>query len=337
MKYSALSLVLLLASDVASRTVYNPRPFAPALQARQTGGNSTNSTSSTSSLQVDLGYSVYQGVYNDTTGQNIFKGIRFADPPTGQYRWQPPQPPSSNRSSTIDASQYAPICFQNGDSNGVSIVAENETSASEDCLFLNIWSPANATGPLPVLVWIHGGGYGAGSGRQDLSTIISTNNNSFVGVTIQYRLGAFGFLSSDEVYRRGTPNAGLYDQHFALQWVQSYIHLFNGNVSQVTISGESAGGGSVMLQDMAYGGTLGTSLFTNTISASPFLPMQYGYKDWIPSQSYYSFATAAGCPPSLPYGHNPQTIFDCLVSKDTDTLQNASASISEAGTYGTWA
>jgi carboxylesterase type B len=62
-----------------------------------------------------------------------------------------------------------------------------------------------------------------------------------VGVAIQYRLGAFGFLSSDEVYRNGVPNAGIYDQRFALQWVQDYIHLFGGNASQVTISGESAG------------------------------------------------------------------------------------------------
>lgn len=92
------------------------------------------------------------------------------------------------------------------------------------------------------------------------------------------QLGAFGFLSSDEVFRNGVVNAGLLDQHFALQWVQTYISLFSGNSSQVTIAGESAGGGSVMLQDMAYGGTLGQQLFTNTIAASPYLPMQYGYK-----------------------------------------------------------
>ena len=148
-----------------------------------------------------------------------------------------------------------------------------------------------------MFVWIHGGGYGAGSGRQDLTSIINTNGNSFIGVTLQYRLGAFGFASSDEIFRKGVVNAGLLDQHMGLQWVQQYIHLFNGDPTQVTIGGESAGGGSVMLQDMAYGGSLGTQLFRNTISMSPYLPMQYGYKDWIPSQSYYAFATAAGCAP----------------------------------------
>ena len=77
------------------------------------------------------------------------------------------------------------------------------------------------------------------------------------------QLGAFGFLSSDEVMRYGAVNAGLLDQTFALQWVQSYIGLFGGNASQVTISGESSGGGSVMLQSMAFGGYLGDSLFSN--------------------------------------------------------------------------
>ena len=209
------------------------------------------------------------------------------------------------------------------------------TQSTEDCLFLNIYSPANASN-LPVLVWIHGGGYGLGNGQQDLTDIINTNNNGFVGVAIQYRLGAFGFLSSDEVFRNGVVNAGILDQHFALQWVQSYIGQFGGNSSHVTISGESAGGGSVMLQDMAYGGTLGDSLFTNTIAASPYLPMQYGYKDWVPSQSYYAFAQEAGCFPATAYGSSSQSIFQCLINQDTNVLQNASFNVSASGTYGTW-
>lgn len=94
-----------------------------------------------------------------------------------------------------------------------------------------------------------------------------------------------------------------------------------------------------MLHDISYGGNLGSTLFTNSIAASPYLPMQYGYKDWIPSQSYYAFATAAGCPPTLPYGREvtPATIFDCLVSRNSTTLMNASASISSSGETGTWA
>ena len=170
------------------------------------------------------------------------------------------------------------------------------------------------------------------------------------------QLGAFGFLSSDEVMRYGAVNAGLLDQTFALQWVQTYIGLFGGNASQVTISGESAGGGSVMLQSMAFGGHLGDSLFSNVsvscvmritcslianqvIAASPFLPMQYGYADFVPSQSYYAFASALGCfgPPALPQSNSSASIFQCLVDKDTESLQNASATISGSSRYGTWA
>ena len=77
------------------------------------------------------------------------------------------------------------------------------------------------------------------------------------------QLGAFGFLAGDEVHQKGVVNAGLLDQRFALQWVQDQIHLFGGDKNRVTIAGISAGGGSVMLHSMAYGGTEGTKLFTN--------------------------------------------------------------------------
>ena len=97
--------------------------------------------------------------------------------------------------------------------------------------------------------------------------------------------------------------------------------------------------GSVMLQAMAFGGTLGDSLFRNGIAASPFLPQQYGYKDSVPSQSYDAFASAVGClgPLALPQSNSSNSTFECLVSKDTVMLQNASAIISGSGRYGTWA
>lgn len=113
--------------------------------------------------------------------------IRFAAPPTGSNRWQAPTAPRVSRSSVTSASAFASICPQGPDAS-TSINAVNQTGASEDCLFLNVYSPSNATGLLPVLVWIHGGGYGAGNGRQDLSTLINANGNNFVGVAIQYRV-----------------------------------------------------------------------------------------------------------------------------------------------------
>lgn len=188
---------------------------------------------------VDLGYQVYRGVLDSTTGLQNFLGIRFAAPPTGSLRWQAPQPPVSNRSSIADATAYGPTCIQNPPAPGGTSSIDN-TGSSEDCLFLNVQAPADAVaGSLPVLVWIHGGGYGAGSARVDLSTIINANEGAFVGVSIQYRLGAFGFLAGDEVYRRGEVNAGILDQQFALKWVQANIGIFGGNASQVTIAGES--------------------------------------------------------------------------------------------------
>lgn len=218
-------------------------------------------------LQVDLGYSIYEGSYNPENSVNEWRGVRFAAPPIGKLRWQPPQSPILNRTSVIKANVIPHQCPQSfvntgGIPSGVDYI-NFISPGSEDCLFLNVYAPPNAKN-LPVLVWIHGGGYGLGNAEnQELGPIIKANNGSFIGVSIQYRLGAFGFLSSDEVNRFGAVNAGIRDQTFALEWVQDHIGLFGGDASRVTISGESAGAGSVMLQTMIYGGTLGTSLFTN--------------------------------------------------------------------------
>lgn len=127
-----------------------------------------------------------------------------------------------------------------------------------------------------MFVWIHGGGYGLGGASTfDFSQLIKTSGNGFIAVTIQYRLGAFGFLSSaDLVKGGGVPNVGAHDMRFALQWVQKYISRFGGDPDQVTISGESAGGGAVMLMALANGGEDGTKLFRRGIASSPYLPTQ---------------------------------------------------------------
>ncbi|KAK0744673.1 Alpha/Beta hydrolase protein [Apiosordaria backusii] len=169
---------------------------------------------------VDLDYAVYQGSYDSKFHTNIFRGIRFAAPPK---RWQLPEAPKANRTSIIQATDNPPRCPQSGAAPGPAVVNFTEAVlGNEDCLFLNVFAPANAK-KLPVLVWIHGGGYGLGSAAGfDFSHIAQTVNNGFVTVTIQYRLGAFGFLSSaDLVNNGGVTNAGLHDQRFALQWVKN--------------------------------------------------------------------------------------------------------------------
>lgn len=293
----------------------------------------------TSSLEVDLGYSIYRGYYDNDTMLNQWLGMRYAQPPVVQLRWQQPRAPKENRTAIIDADSYGTQCLQAPNAQDEYATSDNSANG-EDCLYINVIAPADVDyeEPIPVMVWLHPGGYAAGSGGLDFSNLMHTNGDRFLTVTLNYRLGAFGFLSSDEVHFRGTPNAGIHDQQLALQWVQKYIHMFGGDKTQVTIFGESAGGGSVMLHDIAYGGTLGTKLFKNSISSSPYLAFQYGYKDWQPSQAYYAFAHAAGCDVSHAYLHNgSKPIFDCLVEADEQTLMEANVNISQSGTWGSFA
>ena len=166
----------------------------------------------------------------------------------------------------------------------------------EDCLFLNVFTPADAA-DLPVVVWIRkyncvstwelcggrliqpwidGGGYGmGGAAMHDFSEQIYNNDNAYIAVVIQYRLGAFGFLSSAEVARSGVPNAGIHDIYAALVWAQKFIWRFGGDPTRVTISGMSAGAGAAMLLATANGGSDGAGLFQGIIAASPYLPTQW--------------------------------------------------------------
>ncbi|OBT54867.1 hypothetical protein VE04_03758 [Pseudogymnoascus sp. 24MN13] len=275
-------------------------------------------------LQVDLGYAVYTGAFDASTRLNTWKGIRYAAAPIGPLRWQAPRAPVTNRTVT-PAVEFGPICPQ----NYPSVPNAPFIPGNEDCLFLNVYAPSNAI-KQPVLVWIHGGGYGYGDASQDMTEIIAANNNGFVVVALQYRLGAFGFLSSAEVKSKGVVNAGLLDQDYALKWVQKNIHLFGGDSCSVTIAGNSAGAGSVMYHALTNGGTSGTALFQNAIVSSPYLPVQNNYDATFPTQRFYDFSVAAGCPSS-------GSVFDCLLSKDSMTLQQASSQISTTQTYGTWA
>ena len=143
------------------------------------------------------------------------------------------------------------------------------------------------------------------------------------------QLGAFGWLSSGEVNKKGAVNAGILDQALALAWVKLNICQFGGDPSQVTIAGESAGGGSVMYHSIAVKGSLGNLLYKQAIVASPYLIAQPKYDDALPTSRYYAFSQAAGCPTS-------GNVFDCLVGKDTNTLQQASFAITQQSPYGTW-
>jgi len=145
-------------------------------------------------LLVDLSYAKYLGTHNATTHLNSWLGIRYAAPPTGSRRWQAPQPPEPQRSEDIlDADAFGPSCPQAMPS--FPNQARTFVPGNEDCLFLNVYAPDDAGGSLlPVFVMIHGGGYGLGDGRTDLSGFMKENGNGFVAVVVQYRVS----LTNDE-------------------------------------------------------------------------------------------------------------------------------------------
>ncbi len=176
-------------------------------------------------------------------GMREFLGIRYAAPPVGPLRWQPPQPVPA-KLATKAATAFAAHCPQLASPYGVA-------STSEDCLFLNVFTPGHARradeAGLPVMVWIHGGALVVG-GSDLYDPVKLVNQGDVIVVTINYRLGYLGFLAETGLDAEGhvAANYGLLDQQFALDWVRRNIAGFGGDPNNVTIFGESAGGLSVL-------------------------------------------------------------------------------------------
>ncbi|MBN2068076.1 MAG: carboxylesterase family protein [Opitutales bacterium] len=212
--------------------------------------------------QVTTANGIVEGVEN--SGIRIFKGIPFAQPPVGDLRWKAPQPPK-NWTGVYRALAFGPRAMQNpifGDMNFRS------NGMSEDCLYLNVWTPERAEpGSLPVLVYFYGGGYQAGDGSEDRYNGESMARRDIVSVTVNYRLNVFGFMAHPELTRESgfSGNYGLLDQYAALLWVQQNIAAFGGDPSRVTIAGESAGSISVSAQ---MASPLSKGLFAQAIGES---------------------------------------------------------------------
>jgi para-nitrobenzyl esterase len=183
------------------------------------------------------------------SGVSVYKGIPFAAPPVGELRWRPPvqvAPWSGMRK----AEAFAPACMQ----TGVSMPGETPPAVSEDCLYLNIWTPAQrkpAPEALPVIVWIYGGGYINGSASMPLYWGDRLAHKGVVVVTIAYRLGPLGFLALPDLTRESpqhsSGNYGLMDQIAALEWIQRNITAFGGDPKNVTVAGQSSGAISVSI------------------------------------------------------------------------------------------
>ena len=175
-----------------------------------------------------------------TNGVAAFKGIPYAAPPFGPHRFQPPRPRES-WDGVRDALEYGRVAPQPPYPPPFDQLLGDQGRPGEDCLNLNVWTPDPTGGGLPVMVWIHGGSFVRGSGALPTYDGTSFARDGVVCVTINYRLGADGFLSLGD----GTANRGLLDQIAALEWVQENIRAFGGDPARVTIFGESAGAFSV--------------------------------------------------------------------------------------------
>jgi len=242
-------------------------------------------------LQVTTANGILAGT--DESGISSFKGVPFAAPPVGDLRWKEPQP-VKNWTGVRKADKFGPRAMQLplfGDMNFRS------DGMSEDCLYLNVWTPAKqANEKRPVLVYFYGGGLVAGDGSEPRYEGESMARHGIVAITVNYRLSVFGFLSHPELSKESphhaSGNYGLLDQYAALKWVQQNIAAFGGDPQRVTIAGESAGSFSVSAQ---MASPLAKGLFAGAIGESGSL---LGPRSPLPlaqaEKTGLSFATAAG-------------------------------------------
>src|SRR4051812_16586323 len=200
--------------------------------------------------------------FQEARGVDAFLGIRYAAAPVGDLRWRPPQPAAA-WSGVQDATKFGNTCPATASTNG-------PRSETEDCLFVNVWRPSTVTRKRAVYVFIHGGGLLNGSSNQaDMTDIVQ--RTGAVGVSFNYRLGVFGFLSVPGLTAEGgeSGNYGLMDQQAALRWVQNNIAAFGGRPNAVTVGGESAGGWSVCMQLVSPGSA---GLFSKAMMQSGSCP-----------------------------------------------------------------
>jgi para-nitrobenzyl esterase len=192
---------------------------------------------------------VIEGTYDTESGLQVFLGVPFAKPPVGELRWKAPQP-MDNWNGVLQTKKFGARPVQGRIFSDMVFRSEG---MNEDCLYLNIWTPAktNSSG-LPVLLYFYGGGYVAGDASEPRYDGASMAKKGIVTITCNYRLNIFGFFShpelSAEAPYKGSGNYGLLDQNAALRWVAKNIAAFGGDPSRITIAGESAGSISVSAQ-----------------------------------------------------------------------------------------
>ncbi|KAK9467954.1 Carboxylesterase [Lipomyces arxii] len=308
---------------------------------------------------IDLGYSKIRASKYDKDGDFfVFSNIRYAAPPTGKRRFQLPQPPLDEEE--INDGNTGFMCMQATNIQWKWLdVIPNPTKQSEDCLFLDVvvpgcvmrefaqksnsaalsntsistearWYNSSAARDeelpdgLPVMVWIHGGGFAFGEkgGIYNPKGLMKAAKGRMIYVAFNYRLGAFGFLPGEQVKKHGATNAGLHDQRLALDWVHQHIYEFGGDPSSITVLGESAGASSIM-----HHLTSPEPLqFHRAIMQSTAFYPQYD-KDILETQ-YSRFVSLADC--------DCEDSFKCLVNQDSSILSKANKDAVFASRYGTF-
>ncbi|MGW0579460.1 carboxylesterase/lipase family protein, partial [Streptomyces sp. NPDC002920] len=275
----------------------------------------------TASASAPAVVSTDKGAVRGATAYGVerFLGIPYAAAPTGSLRWKPPQSPA-RWTGIREATDFGDPCPVLPSGNG-------PRSETEDCLDVNVWRPSGvrAGARLPVHVFIHGGGLTNGSGSQnDESKLV--RETGVIGVSLNYRLGAFGFLGLPALTEEGgeSGNYGFMDQQAALRWVQRNIAAFGGNPREVTIDGESAGGWSVCGHLVSPGSR---GLFARAMIQSGSCPSGPQARA---EAAGTAFARSAGCD-----GTDRAAVLDCLRSASAGTLLDASGTFSSGFVDGT--
>ncbi|CAN7538806.1 carboxylesterase family protein [Trinickia sp. LjRoot230] len=232
-------------------------------------------------FKVKLPHGVIKGTSERVaqTTLRVFRGIPYAAPPTGEFRWREPQP-VARWAGVRHAAQFGPRCMQPSDDE----LTFRSREMSEDCLYLNVWTPAaDERAKLPVLVYFHGGRFETGDGSEPRYDGANLAARGMVTVTLNSRLGVFGFLAHQDAARESPQGAagnyGFLDQHAALRWVRENIALFGGDPDQVTIAGQLAGSVAVSAH---MASPLSRGLFARAIgeSGSAFKPVNFWPKDF---------------------------------------------------------
>ncbi|OTA57704.1 alpha/beta-hydrolase [Hypoxylon sp. EC38] len=275
-------------------------------------------------LVVDTKKNVkYQGL--NRNGIEVFLNIPYGQDTGGANRFKPPRAAVPKPRSTIVAQSYGPACPQALGEGFPPLTLSNVTKISEDCLNLNVARPSNlsAGAQLPVLVYIHGGGFWSGQ-NSELSTapdgmILESVANGLpvIHVGMNYRLGFFGFAQSDALESEGSENAGLRDQRLAIEWVRDNIAYFGGDPEKITIFGQSSGGLAVGLQIMAYGGSKPVPFQQGICESQALEP---GITGNFTIDAFQLVVDYVGCNKSAL--HSAETIA-CLRNLDLDTLEGA--------------